>query len=92
MKWRREVNYHGSRGYGSENAPVGQLSLTIAWLVEMAKIKLRTLRGRPNSPQVLLNEGQRKFSLLGTSSRAAPAECAFPLKPQIREHDWRILP
>jgi len=92
MKWRRETDYHGSRGYGSEDAPVSMSSLTFAWLIEMVKIKLGKLRPRPRSPELLLKGGQRNFSLLGTSSRAAPAECPFPVKPEIREHDWRVLP
>ena len=92
MRWGREVDYHGSRSYGSDDGSEGLSGLKMAWLIEMVKIKLGTLRRRPAAPATLLNENQRSFSLLGTSSATRPAECPFPPKPPIRAHDWRVLP
>jgi hypothetical protein len=88
MKWRREVDYHGSRPYGSEDVRLGLPSVTIAWLGEIVKSKLRKLRLRRSPPAVLLKGRQRNFSMLGV----APADCPFPVKRQTREHDWRVLP
>lgn len=91
MKWRREIDYHGSRRYGSEDAPVRLPALTLAWLVEMARIKLGKLRAQPRSAELQLKDRNRNFSLPGSNS-AVPADCPFPVKPQISERDWRVFP
>lgn len=91
MKLHREIDYHGSRRYGSSVAP-GLFGLMMAWLGEIAKSRLRKRRSRPASAAVLLHNGQRNFSLLGTDARGADADCPFPLKKPIADRDWRALP
>ena len=53
MKWRREVNYHGSRSYGSEEPRLKLSSLMIAWFAEIIKAKLRKRRPPPRSPALI---------------------------------------
>jgi len=92
MKWRREVNYHGSRSYGSEEPPLKLSSVMIAWLAEIIKTKLRKRRPPPRPAALMLNDQGRKFSMLGTDSRAVPADCPFPVRAHIRKSDRRVLP
>lgn len=91
MKWRREIDYHGSRSYGSGGAP-GQFTLIIAWLREIAKSRLRKLRSQTKSRTVLLKGGEHKFSVLGGEARRRAADCPFPAKAPIADRDWRVLP
>lgn len=92
MKWRREMDYHGSRLYGSEEVRLGRSALAIAWLGEIVKGKLRKLRGDPRSAVKPLQEVERSFSLPGTTSSSATAGCPFPAKPLAIDPNWRILP
>ena len=93
MKWRRETDYHGSRSYGAAEARVNMLSLTLAWLINIVKTKLRRLGARSVSPVVLLHDGQHSFSLLGANSRSDAGDCPFPIKAEIPDlRDWRVLP
>lgn len=70
MKWRRETDYHGSRSYGGHEPPVNMLSLTLAWMANIVRGKLRRVR----APVVLLHDGQHNFSLLGANSRSDTAD------------------
>jgi len=82
MRWRREIDYHGSRAYAAEE-PVRGFSLGIAGLVDLVRRKLRKLGREPSPPMVLLHDGQHTFSLLGLDSvpsRRRAAECPFPVK------------
>jgi len=92
MKWRRETDYHGSRSYGAQDPGVNMLSLTLAWMANIVRGKLRKLGGRSMSPVVLLHDGEHNFSLLGGNSRS-DADCPFPIKADIPDRrDWRVLP
>ena len=92
MKWRRETDYHGSRSYGAPEPRVNVLSLTLAWLVNIVRTKLRKVGARTVSPVVLLHDGEHSFSLLGANSRSNAA-CPFPIKAEIPDRrDWRVLP
>jgi hypothetical protein len=93
MKWRRATDYHGSRSY-TEAPPVGMFNLTLAWFTNIARTKLRNLsRGRPGSPQVLLHDGDRNFSLLGAKLRGDAGDGRVPVKPRTSDRrDWRVLP
>jgi hypothetical protein len=93
MKWRREVDYHGSRSYGGQEPPVNMLSLMAAWVVGIVRGKLRRAHARSVSPVVLLHDGQHSFSLLGAKSRSGGADCPFPIKAEVPDRrDWRVLP
>jgi hypothetical protein len=87
MKWRREIDYHGSRSYNSDTVRVpGRISLTLAWLAAIVKRrleKLAVLGARPAERSLLLGEGEHHFSLLGTSARSPAAradDCPFPTR------------
>lgn len=92
MKARREIDYHGSRTYGSEEPPVGTFSLAIAWLGEIIKSKLRKLSVGSTPPAVLLHDGEHNFTLLGAKAPARAADCPFPTKETIDRRNWRVLP
>jgi hypothetical protein len=93
MKWRRELDYHGSRSYVGNEPPVNMLGLTFAWMANIVRGKLRKLGTRSVSPVVLLHDGQHSFSLLGANSRSDAADCPFPIKAEIPDRrDWRVLP
>ena len=97
MKWRREIDYHGSRAYGAEEPALRRLSLGIAGLVNFARRAFGKLGRQPEPPIVLLHDGQHSFSLLGLDSRAPSrgkaAECPFPLKAEPVDHrSYRVFP
>lgn len=93
MKWRREVDYHGSRSYGGSEPQVNMLGLTLAWLANIVRGKVRKLGVRPGSSRVLLHDGEHSFSLLGANSRSDAADCPFPIKAEVVDRrDWRVLP
>jgi hypothetical protein len=97
MKWHNETDYHGSHSYGSDERPISQFRLTIAWVLNIARETLRKLVRRPSPPTVLLHDGKHSFSLLGTDSavrvRNEAASCPFPLKgAPADKRDWRVLP
>ena len=91
MKWRREIDYHGSRSYGSGGAP-GQFTLMIAWLGEIAKSRLRKLGSRSASRAVRLQGREQTLTLLKAEARRRAADCPFPVKTPIVDRDWRVLP
>ena len=89
MKWGRQIDYHGSRFYGSEEGAVSQLSLMMAWFIGVLK-SLRKFVRRPSSSAVLLRDGQRNFSVLGGASGerlVRPAECPFPTASRTPAND-----
>jgi hypothetical protein len=97
MKWRREINYHGSRAYGSEEPAMRRLGLGIAGLVSFARRTLGKLGRQPEPPMVLLHDGQHSFSLLGLDSPAVShskaTKCPFPLKAEPVDHrSYRVFP
>lgn len=97
MKWHSEIDYHGSRSYDRDERPVGQFSLTMAWLLNMAREMVAKVAARPSAPTVLLRDGKHSFSLLGAESPSAfrdeAASCPFPLKATPPDkRDWRVLP
>jgi hypothetical protein len=92
MKSHREIDYHGSRSYGLEQPAVGKFSLTVAWLGEIVKSKLRKLRSGSTAPVVLLHDGEHNFSLLGAKAPARASDCPFPTKPKMDRRNWRVLP
>jgi hypothetical protein len=89
MKWRREIDYHGSRSYDSDTVGVsGRISLTLAWLTAIVKRrlqKLAVLGARPPERSLLLGEGEHHFSLLGATARRSAAradDCPFPTRDE----------
>jgi hypothetical protein len=94
MKWRREIDYHGSRSYGADRSEVGAWSAVIAWF---ANISGRKTRARQTPSRGLPPATGRGFSLLGATS-ATPkhdsVDCPFRLKSgaSAHGHDWRVLP
>ena len=89
MSWHRQRDYHGSRAYEADGAaaPRGLLALLR---------KLLKLGAEPSSSQILLHDGERRFSVLGADSPASPvrraADCPFPTKPNYNRRDWRVHP
>jgi hypothetical protein len=93
MKPRGQIDYHGSRSYGSEEPAVGTFSLALAWAGEIIKSKLRRLRGPSAPPAVLLHEGKHSFTLLGAKTPVRAADCPFPTKSEgVDRRNWRVLP
>jgi len=91
MKWRREVDFHGSRSY-SEPPPVKLFSLMLSWLANVATGKLRGVRGgRSGSRRPRLYDEQG-FSLLGAHSGRDAAERPVPVRAEANRRDWRVLP
>ena len=88
MRWRREIDYHGSRAYAAEDAPPTPFIVGFARIVESVRRALRKLGREPSEPTVLVRDGRHSFSLLGVdkvrSGRRA-AECSFPLKADAVE-------
>jgi hypothetical protein len=90
MKWRREVDFHGSRSY-SEPPPVKLFSLMLSWLANVATGKLRGVRGgRSGSRRPRLYE-EHGFSLLGARS-GRDGERRAPVRAKANGRDWRVLP
>lgn len=97
MKWRREIDYHGSRAYGADESAAWRLSLGIAALANFVGRAFRKLRRQPGPPIVLLHDGEHSFSLLGLDSTAAsngrPAACPFPVKADPTDRrSYRVFP
>lgn len=89
MTWRKQIDYHGSRTYGSpaatETAPgrIEAAGFYVAW----AKQQLRTMLTFGISPATgtpsVTTRNQRGFSLLGSGrgARTRHADCPFPEAP-----------
>lgn len=97
MKWRREIDYHGSRSYGADTAGVGLWSAVTAWLANIAARKALKRAARQTLPGGLPRGTYRGFSLIGASSHPPKhdtVDCPFPLKSGASTHgrDWRVLP
>jgi hypothetical protein len=97
MKWRREIDYHGSREYGSEEGSERRFRLGLAGVAAFVKRAFGKLGREPGPPMVLLHDGQHSFSLLGVDSRAAArgkaAECPFPIKAEPADYrSYRVFP
>ena len=97
MKWRREIDYHGSRAYGADEPATRRLGLALKSLMNLAGRAFGKLRRQPGPPIVLLHEGEHSFSLLGVDSNAAsngrPAACPFPVKAERADHrSYRVFP
>ncbi len=92
MKWGRS-EYHNSRSYAVDDAPIGQFELMLAWIVLKAKTILKAGK-RPTSSTVLMADGRRHFSLIGAKRerRVLPDDCPFPTRPPATANDWRVLP
>ena len=71
MRWHHQTNYHGSREYASDAAErvvVGQLRLTLAFLLDAARRRFNALLGRaapPTSTTILKMGDRRGFTVLG---------------------------
>lgn len=93
MKGQRR-GYHGSRSYNSDDEGLGQLNRLVSWLAGIAGL---TFPRRPSSTAPL-DDAERRFTLLGPSSRAGTHErasdCPFPTGPtaERNHYDWRVLP
>ena len=83
MKWNRETDYHGSRSYGADAPAVTRAGLLVAWLAAILRQKLRLLTGRP-SCEVLVHEGERTFSVLGTEVRLPGNDNPFAIEHPSR--------
>jgi hypothetical protein len=97
MKWRSEIDYHGSQPHGAGERPVGQFASAIEWIANVLRRAVRKLESRPVPPTVLIHDGRHSFSLLGAdtlgTSRDEDAACPFPLKAMPADRrDWRVLP
>jgi hypothetical protein len=96
MKWRREIDYHGSRSYAAEEPKSGVLGRVAEWLASIAGRNEPKPVIRPKSANRLRVRTQQGFSVLGNSSVTLrkPAECPFPIAPgtTIDRRDFRLLP
>ena len=90
MTWRRQINYHGSRKYGSPGSTetaAGRIKQIADFCVVWAKQQLRMMLrfGIPPAAETrsLLTRNQRGFSLLGANRGARPRQddCPFPQAP-----------
>jgi hypothetical protein len=83
MRWRRQIDYHGSRTYGSSVSPDtgGRIKRIAAWCAARAKQQLKTILkfgiAPATEPQRLLPGDRRGFSLLGLPRD----DCPFPEGP-----------
>ena len=80
MKWGREIDYHGSRAYGSDVPDLSPTRLLLDWLMRIASGKLGARREKP-APRARPREAT--FTLLGVSSSVSRRTTAdpFPLAP-----------
>ena len=97
MKWRGEVDYHGSRSYDADGPVARPWSGFMAWIASVARRRALKPAVTRKSSVGLPPVAQRGYSLLGASDHAPqrnPVDCPFPLKSgrQAYERDWRVLP
>lgn len=90
MKWRREIDYHGSRSYGSDEPGRGQFKALFAWFARAGG------RKAPPASQTAPVSGEHGYSWLGAGGDrvSKPADCPFPMKAadHYDRRDWRLLP
>lgn len=98
MKWRREIDYHGSRSYGADRSEAGAWSAVMVWLATIINGRTSSKRTARRKSSAGLSSGtHRGFSLLGASHpvpKHDAVDCPFPLKSgaSTNGHDWRVLP
>lgn len=96
MKWRREIDYHGSRSYSAEEPKSGVLGRMAAWLAGVVGRKEPKPAVHRKPASSLRLHAQHGFSVLGnsTASLRKPPECPFPIAPgtTIDRRDFRLLP
>ena len=88
-------DFHGSRIYEMDEAPVGQTSLALAWILSGTRKRLRRFlmwAAPPSSSTTLLHKGERHFSKLGAQRPVRADDCPFPKKATRTDKDWRVLP
>ena len=92
-------DFHGSGIYETDDAPVGQASLALAWILNGTRRRLKRFimwAAPPSSSTTLLHHGERHFSKLGARpSNQPPAradDCPFPKKAPRTDNNWRVLP
>lgn len=94
MKWRPRNNYRNSRDYGDDLAtdtPVSSLSLTFAWIADVARRRLKALVAPTEAPKPVppAKPGHAFYSVLGLPGgalgdpRGAVMPCAFPERSLI---------
>jgi len=90
MKWHREIDYHGSRSYGSDEPGTGLFRGFLAWLAMVGSRKARPTSSTAPIP------GEHGYSWLGVTGNRVPksADCPFPMKAadHYDRRDWRLLP
>lgn len=92
-------DFHGSGIYDLDDAPDGQASMALAWIVDGAKRRFRRFlmwAAPPSSSETLVRDGERHFSKLGAQpSKPAPVRAddgSFPKKANRTDNNWRVLP
>ena len=88
MKWRRQMDYHGSRTYGVDETAVSRLRLDLAvlggWVKQQFEKMMRAGAPRSEDFRTLLDARQRNFSLLGAANENRRA-VATPIWPSPAE-------
>ena len=94
MRWRRTIDYHGSRAYAADRPRTRRFSAIMRWLAQLVGSNGRTAPRETVS--LPLANGHRGYSLLGASratSQTKAPDCPFPLKAgSLEGRDWRLLP
>jgi hypothetical protein len=91
-------DFHGSGIYDLDDAPVGQASLALAWIVDGTKRQFKRFlmwAAPPSGSATLVRGGERNFSKLGAQPSKEPVradDCPFPKKTARTDHNWRVLP
>ncbi|MGE5562578.1 MAG: hypothetical protein ACM3ZV_04635 [Bacillota bacterium] len=94
MRWRREIDYHGSRSYGAEEPSVPMFRLAFAWLGYIVRRKASAPRPKPLSATVLLRDGRHNFTLLGARPGRAARNTPWSgaVKSGFADNDRRVFP
>ena len=96
MRWRSEVDYHGSRSYSADVPEAGLFGPMVAWMAKIIGRKAPRPDELPAPANGLLVRGEHGFSMLGNRSSASlrkPADCPFPVAPAstVDRRDFRLL-
>ncbi len=90
MTWRRQIDYHGSRTYGSPAAAETATSrikqtagLCVAWVRQQLSTMMKFGIAPATETQSVIAGKQRGFSLLGADrgARLRHGDCPFPEEP-----------